>query len=619
MSRKQTGKKSVDTSTPQIPLRQLMPKLPWKNKTTVPKLCQIRDNLYSNYTATLFPKRKWLEWEAQEQDANSVQKRDAIINYMNWVIEQPSFKHELDKIILDYIDFGNCFATVEWIDERVQQPQKPQMMHNGPNPLGMYQVPGENKRAKMTQAGYVGPSIRRISPLDMIMNPTAENFRSSPKIVRSMISMGELRDLMSRLSNDENQQEYEELFKYLKDIRHHARTFEGDWIQRDRLYSMDGFTSFRAYLLSDYVEVLTFYGDWYDYQNDVFEKNRVIMVVDRHKLISDKPNPSFFGYPPIVHAPWRKKQDNLWGMGPLDNLVGMQYRMDHVENMKADVFDLVTYPVQKIKGFVEDFTWQPGEKIFVSDEGDVELICPDVEALNANLEIQNLERLMEEMAGAPREAMGFRSPGEKTKYEVQRLENASARIFQNKITQFEEQVVEPLLNFMLELARRNLSGSTVIRVFDDDFKIATFQELTVEDITGVGRIRPLAARHFAEQAELIQNLTNLTGSGLWQTVQPHFSGIKLSKILEDVFDLKDYEVVTPFVALSEQAQGQQMVQALQEQLQQQAGTATGMGEDFDMEGPPPKGKGGSGGKQEPFDLKRQPPAGAEPGGLLGTQ
>jgi hypothetical protein len=34
--------------------------------------------------------------------------------------------------------------------------------------------------------------------------------------------------------------------------------------------------------------------------------------------------------------------------------------------------------------------------------------------------------LMEEMAGAPKEAMGFRSPGEKTKYEVQRLESAAS-------------------------------------------------------------------------------------------------------------------------------------------------------------------------------------------------
>lgn len=532
--------------------------LPWKNKTTVPKLCQIRDNLYSNYTATLFPQRKSMIWEANEQDEDSVAKRDAIVNYMSWAISQPSFKHELDKLILDYIDFGNCFVTVEWVDERTQQ---------GPR----------------TQAGYVGPAPRRINPLDIVFDPTAESFGGSPKIVRSMISLGQLRKMLNKISNDDNRKEYEELWKYLKDIRVNARTFEGDFIQRDNLYAMDGFTSFRDYLASDLVEVLTFYGDLYDPDNDDLLENHVITVVDRHKLINQKPNPSFFGTPPIYHAPWRKRQDNLWGMGPLDNLVGMQYRLDHVENMKADVFDLTTFPVMKVKGFVEDFVWEPGRKIYVSEEGDVEMVVPDVQALNANLEIQYLHTTMEEMAGAPKEAMGFRTPGEKTKYEVQQLENAAARIFQNKIKQFEEQIVEPLLNAMLELARRNISGVTTIKVFNDEFKFESFQALTVEDITGIGRIKPVAARHFAEQAQLIQNLTSLTGSGLWPTVQPHFSSIKLAKVLEKYFNLEDLEVVLPFVALSEQAEGQRMANAMQEQTLAQSSTATGMGNDFDIE------------------------------------
>jgi len=38
-----------------------------------------------------------------KRDANSREKRDAIANYMQWVISQPSFKHEMDKVILDYI------------------------------------------------------------------------------------------------------------------------------------------------------------------------------------------------------------------------------------------------------------------------------------------------------------------------------------------------------------------------------------------------------------------------------------------------------------------------------------------------------------------------------------
>ena len=569
--------------------------LPWKNKTTVPKLCQIRDNLFANYIATLFPKRKWLIWEPENEDAADVEKRDAIINYMTWTIEQPTFKSEMEKIIQDYIDFGNCFATVEWVDQRVEQLDK-------------------------TQAGYVGPAVRRISPLDIVFNPTAENFMQTPKLVRSLISMGELRDLLGRMSNDENQAQYEALFTYLKEIRFHARQFQGDWIQKDRLYSMDGFTNFRAYLLSDMVEVLTFYGDWYDPYTDVFEKNRVITVVDRHKLIENKPNPSFFGYPPIVHSPWRRKQDNLWGQGPLANLVGMQYRMDHIENMAADIWDLVTYPVQKVKGFVEEYVWQPGEKIFVSEEGDVELVQPEVQIMQSDMKIEKLQTQMEEFAGAPREAMGIRSPGEKTKYEVQRLENASSRMFQNKINQFSEQVLEMLLNYMLELARRNLSGALTIKVFDNDLNATTFQTLTVDDITGIGRIKPIGARHFAEQAELVQNLTALTGSNLWATVQPHFSGVVLARILESIFDLKDYRAVTPYIQLAEQADGQRMVQALQEQLHQEMGTATGIGHDYDtnqqgqFSPPPPQTPA-----QPGLGLKRNPPANATPTGTLGTQ
>lgn len=563
---------------------------PWKNRTTLPKLCQIRDNLYSNYTATLFPKRKWLIWDANDRDSASVAKRDSIVNYMSWCIEQPTFKHEIDKIILDYIDFGNCFATVEWVDGRVELQDK-------------------------VQAGYVGPAIRRISPLDMVMNPIAEDFQSSPKFVRSVVSMGELKGLLERMSNDENREEYEALYKYLTDIRFHAREFQGDWSQWDRLYAADGFSSFRAYLLADYCEVLTYYGDWHDHYTDEYQKNRVITVVDRHKLIGNKPNPSYFGKPPIFHVPWRKRQDNLWGMGPLDNLVGMQYRVDHLENLGADIVDFAAFPVQKVKGFVEDFDWKPGEKIFTSEEGDVDVIQPEVSILQNEQKIAMYLDMMEKMAGAPGEAMGFRSPGEKTKYEVQRLENAASRIFQNKINQFEEQIIEPLLNAMLELARRNMSEAITIKVFDDELKTATFQTLNVEDITGVGRIKPIAARHFAEQAELIQNLTSLTGSGLWPIVQPHFSGIKSAKLIEQVFDLSDYELVMPWVALAEQAEGQAQVQQLEQSLMQQMGTATGMGQDYDThpQTGAPMPSGGT------MGLQRNPPASATPTGTLGTQ
>jgi len=266
----------------------------------------------------------------------------------------------------------------------------------------------------------------------------------------------------------------------------------------------------------------------------------------------------------------------------------MQYRVDHTENVKADVWDLVTYPVVKVKGFVEDFVWQPGEVINVSEEGDVDLVQPQVQIMQSDSMIGFYFNTMEEIAGSPKEAMGFRTPGEKTAFEVQQLQNAAARIFANKIKQFEEQIVERLLNAMLELARRNLTGVLTIKVFDDELKAATFKSLTVEDITGIGRIRPVAARHFAEQAQTVQNLTSLAQSNIWPLIQPHASGIKFMQFFERIFNLQQDELFLPWVGITEQGEGQRMAQASQEQTLQATQTASGMGEDFDLQPSPPQ-------------------------------
>src|SRR5690606_28387956 len=376
-----------------------------------------------------FPKRKSIVWEGASQEDSVKEKADAIQAYASYMVEYQGFKDTISRLVLDYIDYGNVFATVDWLDERVETDTQ-------------------------VKTGYVGPVIRRISPFDIVIDPTAPDIYRSPKIVRSITSLGDLKEYLQRLSTDDGEREAaEEMFDYLRNIRLRMSSFTGELSTKDDFYRVDGFSSFRAYLQSGYAEVLTFYGDLYDTESDTFYKNRIIQVVDRHKVIRNDPNPSYVGLPPIYHCGWRPRQDNLWAMGPLDNLVGMQYRLDHIENLKADFFDLLAFPPLKVKGYVEDFTWGPFEKIYTSEECDIEPLAVPHNPLTANLELQTLEQKMEEFAGSPKEAMGFRTPGEKTAYEVQRLENAAARIFQAKIVQFEEQILEPLLNAMLELAR----------------------------------------------------------------------------------------------------------------------------------------------------------------------
>jgi len=535
--------------------------LPWSNKTTIPKLTQIRDNLYANYIATMFPKRRWLNWEGADKKDETKRKVRAIKDYMTWAVNQNEFKREIEKLVLDYIDYGNCFATVEWVDKTYYK-----------------------SSTALQKAGYVGPRLVRISPLDVVINPTAPSVSESPKIIRVLTNMGEAKEMISRFSADEADTEIaEKVFEYCKNLRSSSSEWGSvEIVEKDHYFAVDGFTSFRQYIDSDVVELLFYYGDIYNRETGEFKKNNLTIVIDRHKVVYDKPCPYPLAEIPIYHAGWRIRQDNLWAMGPLDNLVGMQYRLDHIENMKADVFDLVTFPPLKIKGIVNDFKWGPMEKIFVDSDGDVELMSPDVQALQVNVEMAAIEQRMEEMAGSPKEAMGFRTPGEKTAYEVQRLENAASRIFQNKIAQFEEQIIEPILNAMLVLAQSHLDDVT-IRVLEDEFRSVDFRSITRDQISANGQIKPVAARSFAERAELVQNLTSFYGSAIGQdpSVNVHFSGMKTAQMIEELLDIERYELVQPYVKLHEQAEGQQQAMTQEEEVLATANSPSGLTpEDF---------------------------------------
>jgi len=133
---------------------------------------------------------------------------------------------------------------------------------------------------------------------------------------------------------------------------------------------------------------------------------------------------------------------------------------------------------------------------------------------------------------------------------------------------------------MLELAKRNLE-STVIRAIDDseaDLKLTVFRTLTKADITGQGRIKPVAARHYAEKAELIQNLTNFYASAIGQDpdIKAHISSIKFAKLLEETLGIEDWQMVQPYIRLTEQAEAQRMANAQEEDTMVQAMTPSGV-------------------------------------------
>jgi hypothetical protein len=514
--------------------------LPWKNSTTLPKLCQIRDNLHSNYISALFPNDDWLKWEAYSQNDATKEKVEAIESYMSNKTREGDFRQETSRILYDYIDYGNAFATVEYESS--------------------YRIDSVGKR----QPVFIGPKIKRISPLDIVFNPIASSFMDSFKIVRSVKTIGELR--LEAQNMPESSYLRQALMKRDKMMAHMGTYGVEEWHKAEGV-QVDGFGNYAEYLQSGYVEILEFYGDLHNQETQEAQTGRVVTVIDRLYVIRNEPIPSWLGHAPIYHVGWRTRSDNLWAMGPLDNLVGMQYRIDHLENLKADAMDLAVLPPLVIYGEVEEFVYGPGKEIHVDEGGKIEELGKNLQwVLAAETAIERLEQRMEMYAGAPREAMGIRTPGEKTAFEVQQLENASGRIFQEKINSFEIQLLEKALNAMLEISRRTMDSEDVIRVMDNDIGVQKFRKISKEDITAAGNLRPIGARHFAAQAQLLQNVTAIFNSNMANAVAPHLSGKNLAKLLEEALNLRRYSLFTPNAAIFEQQETARLSQQAQEDL-----------------------------------------------------
>jgi len=516
-------------------------RLPWANSTTTPKLTQIRDNLHANYMAALFPSSKWMRWRAEDRQANTKLIARAVESYIENKTRQSDFVVTMSKLVTDYIDYGNCFGRVEYVNNHTE-------LEDGEV------IPG-----------YVGPRLVRISPFDIAFNPTAASFEDSPKIIKKIVNLGDIKNFIKE--QPEQSEHLKKVFDTMIGVRNLVRSSDSE-IHKSEGYVADGFDNITHYYSTDYVELLEFYGSIYDSATGEFKHNRIITVADRAFILRDVPQPSWLGSDGIHHAGWRERPDNLYAMGPLDNLVGLQYRIDHLENMKADVWDQIAYPVKKIRGDVEEFSGEPGEHIYVGDEGDVEYLAPDATSLNADLQIERLMNIMEEMAGAPRQAMGIRTPGEKTAFEVDALANAADRIFRNRTSHLEKVFIEPILNDMLEIGRRNLNTADVVQVTDEETGGIFFTEVTKADITAKGKIVPLGARHFAERNTRVQQLNQLVSlKAADPSIGVHISGKKIAELLAE--ELGEPELYTENVTVTEQLETARVAEDAQVQFEEE--------------------------------------------------
>lgn len=525
---------------------------PFQNRTSIPKLAQIYQNLVANYYEHMFSSKDWISWEAHNHESSIEGKRRAVESYIKTKARMKNLPNTFEQLLRDWIIYGNCFSELTYVNESKTDEET-----------------GE------TIPGYVGPVLQRISPHDIVFNVNATSWANTPKIIRSVYSIGDLRkNVKERPDLGWTQEVIDDIESVRNLVRNNSKYISNSELDKTQGVVADGFSNIMEYYNTDLVEVLVFYGDLYIGETGEFKQNHKITIVDRRIIIEDKPSESWSGSHYLYHDGWNHRPDNLYGMGPLDNLVGMQYKIDKLENLRADVFDHIAHPITVEIGNVEFFGTRgaPGGRYVAEDGGDVKYLAPDTTALQADFQIQQTMKDMEELAGSPREAMGIRSPGEKTAFEVQTLDNAANRLFRHKVNQFETNIIEPVLNDMLEMARRNLNGVDIVRAIDGTFGIEEFLSVTKEDLTAAGKLYPMGSSHFIADANMLQNIQGVFNSPLAEFMAPHISKLELAKTVENLLGIDEFKLVQENIGVLEEIETQRIAQTGQQMLEEEAVT-----------------------------------------------
>lgn len=496
--------------------------------THIPILSSVKEELEAIVYAAVMPHEEFLGWRPYDAKAASQSVRTKVLQYLRNRHVLNGFEKTLRKLVQDFVIYGNCFVQVCYVDER----------KNG--------------------IGYVGPKPVRISPYDIVFDPTRQDFESTPKIVRQMVSIGEFFNIAKNFPAPIN----EDVIKRVMDRRGTYTSLSRTELNKSNQYIPDGFTNMEAYYASSFIEILWFYGDVYDEEANELRPNRCAVVVDRVDLLAEYEELD----PRIYKGSWSEKPDNLWSQGPLDKVVGLNYQINHRENSKSDALDRYIHPDKVFMGDVEEvYNADTGQTIYLAPEGGgVRDIIPDTTVLTADLHQDKLLQQARSAAGLPPQLMGFRTPGEKTLGEVQQLDDAALRKFLHKAEQLELDLIEPMVSAEISIGRENFNSVIEAVTMDDDGTVAVMN-ITKADLEANGKLVPMGARRFKRQNQQLNMIMTLANSNLGQLIGQHMKTYAVAKAVEDLGGFQQFSIIEKFGAMIEQSEAQVMQAAVEQQ------------------------------------------------------
>ena len=499
------------------------------HSTHTPVVSSIAQDLEAILLQVVIPHEDFFTFEPMDSQAARTEQRKAIVSYLKNRHALNGYLGELAKLRSDLVTYGNCFSQVIHVNE-----------------------------TKGDKPGYIGPKVKRISPYDIVFDPTAIDFITTPKVIREIITLGEL---FKRGQN--GTLEEAKVMELLKNRGNFANSDAGE--EKNEQYVPRGFGTYQQYIASGFIELLWFYGDVYDPINYELHEAQVIVVADSSTVLLKQEIKTVSGNPHIFQSVWEKLPDNLWGMGPLENIVGLNYQINHRENSKSEGLDRTIYPDKVYQGDVEEiYDDETGQVTYLAPEGgSVQELTINTQFLNADLHIDRLTRSARSAARLPGDLTGFRSQGEKTLGEVTALTEGGMRGFIDKAADWERTSIEQHLKAEIELAHENF-GSAFKVPNKSEAGFIEMLNISKEDLAVNGLLIPRGAKRFARKNQMLATLTQLSSTPLAQMALMHTSAKGAANLMNELLETTDTGLFEEFAQIIEQGEAQQIANQVEQ-------------------------------------------------------
>lgn len=514
--------------------------------TNIPMLYKHKEVLVAMYMDMWFPNSNYMKWEQdRSMDEEQVKKGRTTAAYIQKKLKYVPNAKAMRQLAEDFVTYGRIAALTDF--ERVMKPN---------NVGGMTAV-------------YEGPIIHRLHPDSYVFDVTAADIRKTPKIIRHVYSMAEIVRMHEDGSKIYTKEVVDKMF-----MRRSRNNQGSGWEQANKYANMaiQGYGDYNAYLQSGHVEILAFLGDLYDNSTNKLLRDQHILVLDRDEVVYRADMNTVTGDNFFYHV-YEGFESTLGGIGPLHKVVGLQYAMNHVQNMKANALDLELQPPLKFQGGDATQPFGAGERFVLDIDEDVNPMNPGTQALQVNAEQGFIMSLYDQVTGVPSELSGIRTAGEKTAFEVDQILSGGQRIPTRKAAEAEQFFWEPLIRSMLEQAQDNMALSDYVKVINDSQGVETFVEVTKDSLVEASSIYPIGARGLAEEARSLREFHTITQNPIIaQLIQPHTSGKALVRKIEKSLNWEQSGVFRDYVQLAEQAELQDNATVASQKSQEHAVT-----------------------------------------------